>query len=460
MNKPSQNTRTFYTLILTQACSLIGTLISRLAVSIWVYAETGNATPLALVAFFAALPMALTYSFSGVLADRWDRRYVMILADAGQAVGTLLLLLSFASGGFQLWHLYAISFLQALFGVFQAPAVSASITMLIPDEKRDRANAIQQMASPLSGTIAPALAAGIYALLGVTGAIFIDLLTFVVAITVVFNVHIPRPVQTDAGEKLRGSVWKEALGGFRYLWGHRPLLYLALYVAVVHFIFNGMMVLSTPYILARADQNEWILGAVFSVANLGSFCGGIVMGIWGGTRPRIYTIIPSRIVIGGMMIWFGASQHPLLLALAFFALAFPIPVGNAPFVSLFQVKTPPDIQGRIFATIAQINTALLPVSYLLVGPLADTVFEPSVGGTGWDWIGSLVGTGVGAGMGLMMVISGLLVIGISVWAFVIPSLRRLESILPDYAPVAADDADSDAPELPAEPEPAPTPSTN
>lgn len=440
----SQNIRTFYTLILTQAFSLIGTLVSRLAVGIWIYAETGNATPLALVAFFAALPMALTYSFSGVLTDRWDRRHVMILADAGQAVGTLLLLISFASDSFQLWHLYVISFGQSLFGVFQHPAVSASITMLVPDENRDRANAIQQMASPLSGTIAPALAAGIYALVGVTGAILIDLITFVVAIIVVFNVQIPRPAQTDAGKKMRGSVWAEARGGFAFLWGRRPLLYLAMYFAFVHFVFNGIMVLGTPYILARADQNELILGGVFTMANLGAVCGGVVMGAWGGTRPRIYTIIPSRIIIGAVMIWFGASQQPLLLAISFFIMTFPIPMGNAPFSSILQNKTPPDIQGRVFATIAQINTLLLPVAYLLVGPLADRVFEPAVGGSSWDLVGPLVGTDVGAGMGLMMVISGLLVIALSIWAFLMPSLRNLEAILPDYMPVAEKEAEPES----------------
>src|SRR5687768_9288843 len=95
------NMRTFYTLILTQVFSLIGSRISGLAISIWVFKQTGDATPLALVSFFFIVPQILVSGFSGALADRWDRRYVIMISDAGQALGTVLLLISFASGGFQ-----------------------------------------------------------------------------------------------------------------------------------------------------------------------------------------------------------------------------------------------------------------------------------------------------------------------------------------------------------------------
>lgn len=146
--KPTYNMRTFYTLILSQAFSMIGSRISGLAISMWVFGQTGDATPLTLVAFFQILPTVLASTLSGLLADRWNRRYVMALADAGQAVGTVLLLISFLSGNFQLWHLYAVSLFQSLFGVFQGPAFQASVTLLVPDDQRDRANAIQQISGP------------------------------------------------------------------------------------------------------------------------------------------------------------------------------------------------------------------------------------------------------------------------------------------------------------------------
>jgi MFS family permease len=140
-----QGIRTFYTLILTQTLSMIGSSVTSLAIGIWVFNQTGNATPLAMVSFFAAIPMTIAASVSGVLADRWDRRYVMAVADAGQAAGTCILLASFVTGSFQLWHLYAVTLVSSVFGAFQRPAFQASVTMLVPDEQRDRANAIQQI---------------------------------------------------------------------------------------------------------------------------------------------------------------------------------------------------------------------------------------------------------------------------------------------------------------------------
>lgn len=82
----AENLRTFYILIITQTLSLIGSRVSGLALGIWLFNETGNATPLALVAFFGVVPSVIMQGFAGVVADRWDRRYVMALSDAGQAV--------------------------------------------------------------------------------------------------------------------------------------------------------------------------------------------------------------------------------------------------------------------------------------------------------------------------------------------------------------------------------------
>src|SRR5690606_5704981 len=97
-------------------------------------------------------------TFTGILADRWDRRHVMMLGDAGQAVGTLLLLGSFLSGAFELWHLYIASLMQGIFGIIQAPASEATTAMLVPEEHRDRANGIQQIGFPLAGVVAPMVA--------------------------------------------------------------------------------------------------------------------------------------------------------------------------------------------------------------------------------------------------------------------------------------------------------------
>lgn len=451
MNQPKHNMRTFYTLILTQVFSLIGSKVSGLAIGIYVFNQTGDATPLALVSFFAVVPQVLASGVSGVLADRYDRRYVMALADAGQAAGTVLLFFSFASGDFQLWHLYGVVFIQAIFSVFQGPAFMSSVTMLVPDSQRDRANAVQQLAGPTAGIIAPVLAGTIYGAVGVTGAILIDMLTFLVAMAVVLRVHIPRPEKTAEGAALSGSVWKESLGGLRYLWARRPLLGLLLHISLLNFLMGGSGVLMTPYVLSRTGS-EATLGVLLGLMNLGAITGGLLIGIVGGRkRTRIHIIMPGVIVLGCFLVALGMSQHLIALGISIFLLLVPVSIINATFLSLLQAKIAPDIQGRVFAVVGQLAMLLMPLSFLLVGPLADQVFEPAVGSPGWQAVAPLVGNSTGAGIGLILVVGGVLTTVSTLFVYAIPSIRHLEADMPDYIPAHADsDAAEDAGDTPIE----------
>lgn len=432
----THNMRTFYTILLTQVLSMIGSRISGLALGFYIFAETGQATPLVMVAFFSMLPMVLASGISGVLADRWDRRYVMMISDFGQAVGTVLLLLSFISGAFEIWHLYVVTFIQSVFGVFQGPAFSASVTMLVPDDQRDRANAVQQLTGPLSGIIAPAIAGLIYGIVGVTGAIVIDLATFLVAVVVIALVRIPRPEQTAEGRALKGTFLKELIGGFQYLFQRRQLFILILHISIVNFLIGGTMTLASAYLLMRTGS-ESTMGIILALMNIGGLAGGIIIGVWGGTRPRIHTVMVGIIAGGVMLAIFGTSQTPLALTVSLFLMMLPMPMVNAPIMSMLQAKVPPDVQGRVFAVLGQLSTFLMPISMLIVAPLADQVFEPAVGTPEWAAVAPLVGTGSGAGIGLIYVIAGVLMAATTALMYAWPYIRRLEADLPDYVPQAA-----------------------
>lgn len=429
----SAKLRTFYTIVLTQTLSLIGSRISGLALGIWLFNETGNATPIALVAFFQIAPQVVMSSFAGVITDRWDRRYVMALSDFGQAIGTVLLLFLFASGSFQIWHLYLVTFIQSIFGVFQGPAFTASITMLVPDQQRNRANAIMQMTSPAAGIVAPAVAGLVFAAVGVIGAIVIDIVTFVIAFAVVLLVHIPRPRKTEEGAALSGSVWREMWSGLQYLWERKSLFTVMLFIMLLNFVFSAAGVLQTPYLLARLGD-EALYGLAMSLFNGGMLAGGILVGIWGGTKQRVHTIMPAAILLGIFIMLYGMAQSvPFLMLISFLAL-IPNPFINALFMSILQAKVAPDVQGRVFAVISQLAMLMMPISMLMAGPLADQVFEPMVGTAAWTPFAPFFGTEPGAGIGLMFGISGLLSAVVSVVMYLNPSVRQLETSLPDYIP--------------------------
>lgn len=430
--------RTFYIIIITQTFSLIGSQMTSLAVGIKVFNDTNQVTPLALVGFFYAIPPLLASSFAGVFADRWDRRLMMIIGDIGQAVSTLILIISFASDAFQLWHLYVATIIQSVFAVLQRPAFSAAVTMLVPDDHRDRANAIRQLTEPASGIIAPILTGALFVLLDVEGIMAFDLFTFAVAMGAMALLHIPRPKETAEGQANKGSIWKEAKVGFSFLAARRPLLVMVAYVSLLNFLLSGAMILNTPYVLTITGS-EAMLGTLLSVMSVGAILGGVVMGIWGGTRPRIHTIMPGIIVVGFAMGFYGVGRSSFALGAALFIMMVPLPMINASFSSIMQVKIPPDIQGRVFAVLGQISMMLAPLALVIAGPLADKVFEPAVGRDGWEIFAPLVGSEAGAGMGLIMLICGVITVLVSIVAYGSPMVRHMEAALPDYQAVAAEE---------------------
>lgn len=431
--KPSL--RTFYTLTITQMLSLMGSFMSGFAMALWIYNHTGKVTPLLLTAFFGALPTMIGGGLAGVFADRFERRKLMVFSDAMQTIPTLFYMISFSTGHFALWQLYLGVVFQAIFSMLQAPAVEASITMLVTEDRRDRANAIRQMMSPFCDLCAPILVAFLYSFLRVEGILLIDLITFILAVVVISRMHIPQPAQTTEGKKAQGSVWLEIRGGLRFLLDRRAVLALCVYAMFINFFLVGPLNVTIPYVLTLTDSRH-TTGIITGIMNIGPLIGAMVIGVWGGTRPRFYTIAGAMLLAGFSMMVYGVVRTPLLLGVTLFLILLPLPIATTMFTSIIQVKTPPDMQGRIFALLIQGANFLRPLSLLIVGPLVDHVMEPRVSQPSWGFFAPLVGSEAGAGMGLLLVIAGGLLTLLTLIVYAVPQIRRMEFILPDYAPVA------------------------
>lgn len=431
------NLRTFYTIIITQTLSMIGSRMTGLAIGIYIFQDTGDVTPLALVSFFAIIPQVLASGLAGVMADRRDRRQVMILSDTGQAIATVALIYLFATDSLEIWHVYVLTLIQSAFGMFQWPALQASITMLVPDEQRDRANAIMQISGPAAGIVGPILAGILFAVIDVTGVAIVDFVTFLIAMGVIASIHIPRPEQTDEGREAQGSVWQESMSGIKWMWKARPIFYIAVASMFINFVISIAMTMNTPYILTLTNNDEALLGVLLSISSVGGIVGGIIIGVWGGTRPRMKMVIPGLALLGIWLIAYGLSRSPVTLAASMFLFILPLPIINTGAMSIFQAKIPPDMQGRVFAALQQMSILISPIAFLVAGPLADYVFEPAVGKSGWDIVAPIVGNEAGSGMGLMIVICGILITIEGLVLYFFRQLRDVEAILPDYNGQAA-----------------------
>lgn len=430
---PLTTLKTFYVLLITQTISMLGSSMTAFAIGVWLFLETGKTTPLMLVAFFSWLPRMVLGGVAGVFADRLNRRMLIMLGDAGQAVPTLLLAIVFATDTFQVWHLYVAALVQSFFGMMQGPAFMASVTMLVPEDHRTRANAIIEISGPLAGMTAPVLGGMLYAVVGITGVIIIDLVTFLLAVGVAWLVHIPQPTRTAESQATQGSVWQELRGGYQFLASRRGLFYVSLYFMFLNFITTGIWRLMTPYMLVLTDS-ERTVGLLQGISSAGLVIGGLLPIVWQGTRTKIHTIFPTLMWAAVGLIIFGMVRTPLGLGIAVFLMMLPYKFNNALLHSIQQAKIPPDMQGRVYGLIGQISIFAMPITYLVTGPIVDKGLEPAVGGENWHWVDGLVGDQAGAGIGLYIMVCGALLLVASVLVYALPVVRHVERDLPDYKP--------------------------
>ena len=419
---------------LGQFVSLIGSSMTRFGLTIWAWQVTGRATALALVGLFSLVPMLVLSPIAGTVVDRWSRKRIMILGDLVAGVSTVFLLVLSLLGKMEIWHIYLVAAVIGAGEAFQRPAYMAAISTMIPKKHYGRAQGMIGMVGSATGIISPVAAGALLGFIGINGIMFIDIATFLFAVSMLLMVRIPQPAESGEGKKARGNMWRESAFGFRFLLQRKPLLYLLMSYAVLNLVLTFAFSIQSPMILARTNTNELLLGTVQMFFGLGGVAGGALMSIWGGPKRRIRGIYLS--VIGAMLLGptlLGIGNSLLLWAIGAFFVVFFAQFASGTNSVIWQTKVPHDVQGRVFAYRGMIASIASPIGMMLAGTLADYVFEPmmQVGGWGVDLFAWLVGTGPGAGMGLMMVLAGAVGVILGLSGFIIPSIRNLERLIPD-----------------------------
>lgn len=434
-----------------QLISLLGTSMTNFALTIWAFEKTGRATDLALIGFFFMVPLLIVSPMAGAIVDRHNRKLMMMVSDLASGVVTIFILILYALGWLEVWHLYISAAVMGTFQTFQWPAYSAAISTMLPKEQYARANGMIGLAESGSGILAPVLAGAVLSLAGLWAVFAIDIISFLFAIGSLLIVQIPQPKRTVTGEQNQGSLWQESIFGFKYIRQRPSLLGLQLVFFFANF-FNALgFTLLAPMILARTNSNEIIFGATQSAAAVGGVAGGLLMSAWGGPKKLVYGVVFGWFFTGITQVIFGAGQSLPVWAMAGFMMALIGPIINGSNQAIWQSKVEPDIQGRIFSIRRLIAWVASPLAMLLAGPLADYIFEPAMlaDGTLANTFGWLVGRSAGSGMSLVFIGSGVMVTLVALLAYSFRVVREAESILPDHVqtesetPVAGQTTDSE-----------------
>jgi DHA3 family macrolide efflux protein-like MFS transporter len=420
---------------LGQIISVLASSMTGFGLTIWMYQQTKSATAMGLMQVAFITPFLLFSPIAGVMVDRHNRKLMMMLSDLTAGLSTVALLILFATGHMQFWFLYVASAINGIGNTFQWPAYSAAISTMVPKKQYGRANGMMSIIDAGPGVFAPLLAGALLPFIKITGIMLIDVATFILAIGALLIVFVPQPERTLEGKSGQGSLWKESVYGFQYIFQRPSLLGLQL-VFFIGNLFSGMgWTVLAPMILARTDSNSLVFGSVQTAGAIGGVIGGVLMSAWGGFKRRVHGVLAGWAISGVFVVMLGVGRELPMWALFMALTALVSPLINSSNQAIWQAKVAPDVQGRVFSARRLIAWFTNPISPIIAGTLADFVLEPAMK-TQSSLFGGLVGTGPGAGMSLLIVFCGLgaTLVGLSGYFF--RPIYHAEEILPDHDKLA------------------------
>jgi MFS transporter, DHA3 family, macrolide efflux protein len=417
-----------------EVASTLGSGLTSFALGVWIYEQTNSVSMLTLNMLAYVLPHLLFTPIAGVIADRWNRKLVIVIGDTGVALTALVVFLLIVTGNLRIGYVYILTTIAATIGTLQWPAYSALIPLIVPKPHLGRASALSQASEGLAEMVSPMLAGSLYVMSGVglKGVLFIDFATFIFSTIMLLIVPIPRHKQTvDNSSTQNTSIVHDMRIGWRYIIERPGLLGLLVYFAALNFFIEFMYPLAQPLLFETTSPDA--AGAAMSQMAVGMVLGVAVMGIWGGPKRRIRGILIPGILSGLVIATAGLRPSLALITGAGFGYYVLLPIIKGSNQALWQTKVDEGIQGRVFAMQDLIASSVQPLALLMAGPLADRVFEPAMSEHGRlaGSVGAIIGVGPGRGIALLIIVIGILSAGAALAAFLNPRIRRVEDEIPD-----------------------------
>jgi DHA3 family macrolide efflux protein-like MFS transporter len=392
---------------IAQLVSFLGSMLAQYAIIWWLTLDSGSAAVMATSTLFGLLPGVLLGPLAGTLVDRFNRKWIMIISDFVIALMVVILIVLFRMEKVEYWHIYVLMAIRSLGGAFHGSALNASISLMVPEKHLTRVSGINQSLMGVMGILAPPAAAILLAnpALSFPGVISIDVITAAIALVSIAMVIVPQPKATGVQLSWR-AFWSETLEAFPYVWQWKGLRYLFIVLMGFSFFFMPLNALESLFVLDSLKQNMTVFSILETTFGVGFMVGGALLGVWGGFKRKILTILAAMLGIGMSLLlhacapaesWWVAGIGVGLCGLLF-------PVMNGPVYAILQANIEEGIQGRIFALQGSLNSGVSALALLMVGLVSEIVSVRQI----------LVFTSLG-------------IILFAVWGFLTPSLLKIES---------------------------------
>jgi len=346
----------FGKLFLGQFISNIGSQFSYIALQFLIFDLTGEIAAMAVLAIAEVIPMVLIGPFAGVLIDRYDRKYIMAIANFSQAFIIFMIpATAIFSGVDRIIAIIILAFMNSTFNRFFFPSRGASIPKLI-DDKDDLfgANSLSAGAYQTSALIGPMLAGFIIGIYGYDLPFIIDGLSFIISSICILSISKSLKPIRDSTKK-QSPINDLVIGG-RFIYNFQPIFYILLLFSFLMFAGGGALFLLIPFLelefgLTQRGQRELIYGIMIAI----SAGVGMIFALFLSKKKRLARPITmmtySLIMAGIIFIGFGLAPNIPILALAFVGFGTIEVVVGIPLQTIAQETVPDDLRGKVFSFI-------------------------------------------------------------------------------------------------------------
>ena len=404
----SSGMKKFLLLWIGELISSIGGGLTSFGLGVYVFQKTGSAAGMALVTLLGFLPTLLFTVPAGVLADRYDRRVLMMIGDGFSGLGILYIFLCMLHGGANLVQICIGVFVSAVFSSLLDPSYRATVTDLLSKEEFSKASGLVSLAGSARYLFSPVIAGLLLAYHDISLLLLIDVSTFFVTITTTFIVR--RGIKAKQPTE-KQSFLESMKEGWRAIHIEKGVFVLVLCSSLITLFLGTLQILVEPMILSFSDSK--VLGIVETLCASGMLVSGILLGGFGIKKEYGKVLQISFFMAGIFMI--GMSIFENLVSISIFGFFFfaTLPFCNNCMDYLCRTNIPDALQGRAWGFIGFLSQMGYVLAYAVSGLAA-------------DGLGSLSGMGVGRGAAMMIGISGVFLSLVAVTFLRFPSIRELE----------------------------------
>jgi len=355
-----------------QFISLIGTWMQNVAQAWLVYRITGSSVLLGAVGFSGQIPVFLLAPLGGIVADRWQRRRVVVATQTSAMLLAFTLAALTLTGTVRVWHIFVLSALLGAVYAFDIPARQSFIVEMVG--KQDLMNAIALNSSMFNASrvIGPAIAGILVASIGEGWCFFANAASYIAVLAGLLMMRVPRREIPLYGESPVANV----VEGFRWVIGNRAVHSLLLLLAVVSLAGMPYTVLMPIFADRILHGGARALGVLMGAAGIGALVGALLLASRTHLKGLNRWVGLSAMSFGMLLVAFGYSRVYWLSALLLGFVGFSVMIENGSSNTLIQSMVPDHLRGRVMSVYSMMFMGMAPIGSLIAGALADRVGAP------------------------------------------------------------------------------------